>query len=88
MKAEIPAEQLCMALPSSRGTVSPLSLCTQGSAGASATSLLRDFVAVALKWEIKHLFCFCTVRFRETKGDKAVDLQRNADLMMLVSFLM
>lgn len=56
MKAEIP-EQLFMALPSSRGTVSLFSQCTQGSAEADAKSLLRGFVAVALKKEIKCLFC-------------------------------
>lgn len=55
-KAKPPGEQLVMALPSSRGTVSPFSHRTRGSAEVNAKSLLKGFVAVALKKEIKHLF--------------------------------
>lgn len=87
MKAKIPEEQLLVALPSSGVTVSPFSHCTQDSAEANAESLLKAFVAVALKRETKHLFCFCSVQFREAKGDKTVDLQRSIDLMIIVSFL-
>lgn len=89
MKAKIPAEQLFVALPSSRGTISPFSHCMQGSAEANAKSLLTAFVAVAFKKEIliKHLFCFCSVLFREAKGVKVLDLQGNTDLMILMSVL-
>lgn len=50
--------------------------------------MLRVFVAVALKEEIKPLFCSYSVQFRKAKGNKAVGLQVNIDLMMLVYFLM
>lgn len=86
MRTEIPEEQLFMAHPSSGGTVSPFSHCTQGSAEANAKTLLRGFIAVALKKEIKHLY-FCSVQHREAKGSKAANLQRNTDLTILISFL-
>lgn len=61
----------------------------QGSAEANAKSLLTFFVAVALKKEIliKHVFCFCSVLFREAEGVKVVDLQGNTDLVILMSVL-
>lgn len=86
MRTEIPDEQLFMAHPSSSGTVSLFSHCTQGSAEACAKTLLRVFIAVALKKEIKHLY-FCSVQHEETKAGKAASLPRNTDLMKLIYFI-
>lgn len=60
-------EELFMALPSSKITVSPFSHCTPGSAEANAKSLLRGFVAVALKREIKSLL-FLLSAVQRSKG--------------------
>lgn len=88
MRTEIPEEQLFMAHPSSSGTVSPFSHCTQGSAEANAKTLLRGLIAVASKKEIKNHLHFYSVQHGETKGRKAANLQRNTDLIILIYFLM
>lgn len=71
MRTEIPEEQLFVAHPSSSGRDFLFSHCTQGSAEANAKTLLRGFIAVAPKKEIKHLY-FCSVQHKQREAKQQI----------------